>query len=166
MASRCIAALAATLILSGAAAHAAAAEPVKPRAGISLTGRVQFPRGQTMTIQTGRSDSSRLTVAMGFDGRCRGGGLGELFASNVRTASLIRARDGRISATLTGRLRRLGGVEGRTGVFTWRLTGRFVKRDVVRATVTGSAEVRKDGRTISRCKIAKPARARLTRRSA
>ena len=46
-------------------------------------------------------------------------------------------------------------------MFRWRLTGRFVERDVVVATVTGSAEVRVDGKTVSKCKIAAPADVRL-----
>ena len=126
MASRRIAVLAALLVLSGAA-PASAAEPVEPRAGVLLSGQIQFPRAQRMTIQTDAADGTKLTVGMGFDGRCKGGGLGEVWAGNVRTTSAVRARDGRISASLTGTVRNLGGVEGRTGVFKWT-RGRPLRR--------------------------------------
>jgi hypothetical protein len=165
MASRWIAVPAALLVLSGAA-PAFADEPVKPRAGVQLSGQIQFPRAQRMTIQTGAADGTKLTVGMGFDGRCKGGGLGEAWAANVRTTPAVRARDGRISATLTGTVRNLGGVQGRTGVFRWRLVGRFVERDVVTAVVTGTGEVRSDGKAISKCTIADPAGVRLAIRSA
>ena len=164
MASRRIAVLAALLVPSGAA-PAFADEPVEPRAGVQLSGQIQFPRAQRMTIRTDAADGTKLTVGMGFDGRCKGGGIGEVWAANVRTTSAVRARDGRISASLTGTIRNLGGVRGRAGVFKWRLVGRFVRRDVVTAVVTGTAEVRIDGRTVSKCKIADPASVRLAIRS-
>jgi len=164
MASRRAAVLAPLLVLSSVPA-AAAADPVEPRAGVLLTGQIQFPRPQRMSIQTDGKDGTKLTVAMGFDGRCKGGGLGEAWAGNVKSAPVIRALDGRISATLTGTFRNLGGVTGRTGTFKWQLTGRFTDRDVVSATVDGSAEVRMDGKLISRCKIASPASVRLAVRS-
>jgi hypothetical protein len=164
MAFRCTVVLAVAFALFSAAS-ASAAESVEPRAGVMLTGRIDFPRAQRMTIRTDRSDGTRLTVAMGFNGRCRGGGLGEVFVSNVKASPKVRVRDGRISANLTGTSRSLGG--GRTGVFRWKLTGRFTERDVVVATVTGSAEVRdSDGETVSKCKIDKPADVRLAIRSA
>ena len=130
MASRRIAVLAALLVLSGAA-PAFADQLVKPRAGVQLSGQIQFPRPQRMTIKTDAADGTKLTVGMGFDGRCKGGGLGEVWAGNVRTTPIVRAREGRISATLTGSVRNLDGVAGRTGFFKWRLVGRFVERDVV-----------------------------------
>ena len=40
-------------------------------------------------------------------------------------------KDGRFSAKLTGTARNIGGVEGRTGHFRWRFSGRFIARDVV-----------------------------------
>jgi hypothetical protein len=159
---RCVV-LAALLVLAGAV-PAAAKKPVQPQAGVQLSGMIDFPRQQRMTIQTDAADGSRLSVAMGFDGRCKGGGLGELWAANVRATPEIRVRDGRIAANLTGTSRALG--QGRTGVFKWRLTGRFVARDVVVATVTGSAEVRVDGKTVSKCRIAGPADVRLAVRGA
>ena len=158
MALRRSVALAGTLVLVSAA-PALAGEPVRPQPGVLLSGTIDFPRAQRMTIETDRTDGSRLTIAMGFDGRCKGGGLGEIWAANVRATPTVRARDGRISANLRGTSRALG--QNRTGVFRWKLKGRFTARDVVVATITGSAEVRVDGRTVSRCKIARPAAVRL-----
>jgi hypothetical protein len=157
------AALAVVVFLSGAAS-AAADEPVQPRPGVLLNGAIKFPREQQMSIQTG--DGSKLAVAMGFDGRCRGGGLGELWAANVRTTQDVQVHDGRFAETLTGVVRNLGKIDGRSGHFRWRLTGRFVERDVAVATVTGSAEVRMNGRVTSRCTIARPTSVRLTLRGA
>ena len=152
------------LVACGVAAPAAAAdEPVRPRPGVQLSGMIDFPRDQRMTIQTNATDGSRLTVALGFDGPCKGGGLGELWAATVRATPEVRVRDGRFAANLSGTSRSIG--QGRTGVFRWRFTGRFVERDVVLATVTGSAEVRVNGKTISKCKIAAPADVRLAIRS-
>jgi len=164
MAPRPTAVLVALLCLF-VAAPALAADSVRPRAGVLLSGKIQFPREQQMSIRTGARDGSRLTVKMGFDGKCRGAGLGELWAGNVRTTPTVRARDGRIAASLSGSVKNVGGVAGRTGSFTWRLTGTFVKRDVVEATVTGTAEVRSDGKTIARCAIARPTDVRLAIRS-
>ena len=45
-------------------------------------------------------------------------------------------RDGRFAADLRATVRDIGDVRGRKGEFKWRLTGRFVAADVVRATVT------------------------------
>jgi hypothetical protein len=163
MASRCIVVLVAVLALA-VPAVAPAAKRVEPQAGVLLTGTIAFPREQRMTIRTDAVDATRLTVAMGFDGRCRGGGLGEIFVSNVKASPAVRARAGRFSATLTGTSRSLGA--NRVGHFRWRLSGRFVESDVVVATVTGSAEVRVDGKTVSRCKTEKPADVRLAVRSA
>src|SRR3954451_2102141 len=164
MASRRTAVLAAVLSLF-VAVPAVAAEPVQPRAGVLLSGRIDFPREQRMSMMTAAKDGSKLTVNMGFDGKCQGGGLGELWAGNVRATPAVRARDGRISASLSGSVKNVGGVADRTGFFQWRLTGAFVKRDVVEATVTGTAEVRVDGKTVSECKIARPADVRLAIRS-
>ena len=161
MAFRRTAVLAGCLALSSVA-PALAAEPVEPRAGATLVGTIDFPRAQRMTIRTDATEGSRLIVNLGFNGRCRGGGLGELYASNVRATPDVRVRDGRFAATLTGTIRNLG--EGRTAALRWRLSGRFVQRDVAVATVSGSGEVRLDGKTVSRCKIAAPADVRLTAR--
>jgi hypothetical protein len=152
--------------LFAGASEAFAAGEIEPRAGILLSGTVQFPRPQLMTIATDPRDSSKLTVRMGFDGRCKGGSLGEAWVANIRTRPTVRVRDGRFSADLTGSARNLGGVKGRIGEFSWRLTGRFTERDVAVATVTGSADIRVGKRVISRCKIAEPSQVRLALRSA
>jgi hypothetical protein len=161
MGFRRTAALAVVIFLSGAATAAADA-PVQPRPGVLLTGAIKFPRAQQMSIQTG--DGVKLAVAMGFDGRCRGGGLGELWAANVRSTPDVAVTNGRFAASLTGVIRNLGKVNGRSGHFRWRLVGRFVERGVVVATVSGSAEVRSGGRVISRCSIARATSVRLTQR--
>ena len=149
------------LLLAGAAPAFAAG--VEPRPGIALSGQIQFPREQGMMIETDAADSSKLTVRMGFHGRCAGGALREAWASNVLSRPLVRARDGRFEADLRATVNDIGDVRGRTGEFKWRLTGRFVAADVVRASVTGTAVIRgREGRVIARCKIAKPTSARLT----
>ncbi len=159
-------ALAGSLALAcgaGAVAHAAA--PVEPRPGVQLSGVIQFPRPQAMWMETDRRDGTRATVRMGFDGRCRGGGLKEVWASRILTRQTVRVRGGQFSASLTGVARNLGQVRGRTGEFSWRLVGRFVERDVATATVTGTADVKLNGRVISRCKIDAPASVRLAIRT-
>src|SRR3954466_8510884 len=105
--------LAVPLVLAGASA-ASAREPVGPRAGVLLSGAIDFPRQQNMAIQTDAKDGTKLTVMMGFDGKCKGGGLGEIWSSNVPARPLVRVADGRFAATLTGTMRKLGGVENRT----------------------------------------------------
>jgi hypothetical protein len=141
-----------------AAAHADA-----PRPGIQLSGKIQFPRPQSMAIKTDPKDGSRLTVALGFDGRCRGGGIGELWMSFVPARGSLRVKDGVFAGRLTGTSSVLRGVAGRTAAFTWRLSGRFTDAEVATATVAGSAVVRSGSRVISRCTIARPASVRLTR---
>ena len=161
MGFRRVAGLAAALLLSSVSvAHAD--KIVEPRAGVLLTGDVQFPRAQSMSVRTDATDGSRLTVAMAFDGRCTGGGLGELWASNVVSQPTVRAAGGRFAATLTGTMKQLGGVDGRVGHFRWRFSGRFTQPDVIVATVSGSAQVTVAGKVVSRCRIAKPAPVRLT----
>jgi hypothetical protein len=128
-----------------------------------LSGQIQFPRAQGMMIETDARDSSKLTVRMGFDGRCTGGVLREVWSTNVLSRPTVRVRDGRFEADLRARVANIGNVRGRTGEFKWRLTGRFVAEDMVRASVTGTAVIRgREGRVIARCKIAKPTSARLT----
>ncbi|MBE2314673.1 hypothetical protein DVA67_001710 [Solirubrobacter sp. CPCC 204708] len=161
MAVRRLAILSAALVLS-AAGTAIAAEP---RAGLHLQGEIKFPRAQKMFVQTDAQDGTRLTVALGFHGKCTGGGLSELWSSNVAAKPEVRVRDGRFEDTLTGVSRNVGGVSGRTGHFRWEFSGRFTERDVVVGTVSGTAEVRQNGKTISRCKTRKPASVRLTVRS-
>jgi hypothetical protein len=154
-----------TILAVVLAMPALAAASVAPRAGVLLSGKIDFPRAQKMSIMTDASDATKLTVNMGFDGKCKGGGLGELWAGNVRAPQTVRVRGGRISAALTGTIKDVGGVAGRTGRFKWRLTGQFVERDVVEATVTGTAEVRIDDKRVATCKIAQPTDVRLAIRS-
>jgi hypothetical protein len=145
--------------------EAAAADEIEPRPGVLLIGAVQFPREQAMTIQTDSRDGSKLIVRTAYDGRSKGGGSGEAWASRIETRPTVRVRNGRFSADLSGTARDLGGVKGRVGQFTWRLSGRFTGRDVAVATVSGKADIRAGGRVISRCKIASPADVRLAIRS-
>jgi hypothetical protein len=158
------AAVLAAAVLVSLVPAASADQGVKPRAGVSLSGTVKFPRAQAMAIRTDRRDGSRLTAAMAFDGRCTGS-LREAWVSNVPTRSVVRVKHGRFVATLTGSVRRLGGDDAHSGQFRWRLRGRFLKEDVVAVTVSGSAKVRSHGTLVARCKIARPATARLTVRS-
>jgi hypothetical protein len=145
MTFRVAAALASSFALAGTG-EALAAEAVQPRAGVLLSGMIQFPRAEAMTLKTDSRDGSKLTARMGFNGACKGGGLGEAFASRVLTRQTIRVRDGSFSS---------------------HLEGRFLKRDVATATVSGSAEIKSKsgGRVISRCKIGEPASVRLAIRS-
>jgi hypothetical protein len=151
-------------LLAGAS-EASAADEIEPRPGVLLTGAVQFPREQAMTIETDPRDGSKLTVRMAFDGRCKGGGIGEAWASRIESRPTVRVRKGRFSANLTGTARDLGGVKGRIGQFSWRLTGRFTEGDVAVATVTGSADIVVGRKVVSRCKIAAPADVRLAIRT-
>ncbi|MDA0182006.1 hypothetical protein OJ997_17005 [Solirubrobacter phytolaccae] len=143
-----------------------AADPIEPRADLTLKGQIQFPRAQSMYVRTGAKDGSRLTVALGFHGKCKGGGLGELWASNVAAKPEVRVRDGKFEAELTGTSRNVGGVSGRTASYTWTFSGRFTDREVAVATVSGTAEVRNGSKVVSRCEIRKPASVRLAVRSA
>jgi hypothetical protein len=162
MASRRIAALAVVFVLSGVTVAFAA----EPQPGVLLSGTIDFKREQAMSVQTAPGDGSKLTAYLGFDGKCRGGGLSEIWASNIVTKPTVRVKDGRFSAELTGTANNIGGVEGRKGHFRWKFSGRFTARDVVSATVSGKADVRMRGKKVSTCKIAKPASVRLAIRSA
>jgi hypothetical protein len=153
-----------SFLLAGVAEAFAAGE-VEPRPGVLLSGAVQFPREQAMTIESDPRDGSKLTVRMAFDGRCKGGGIGEAWASRIESRPTVRVRKGRFSADMTGTARDLGGVKGRIGQFRWRLTGRFTEGDVAVATLTGSADIVVGRKVISRCKIAAPADVRLAIRT-
>jgi hypothetical protein len=144
------------------AAAASAAEDVQPRAGIMLTGAIDFPRAQEMTVRTDPRDGAKLTVALGFDGRCKGGGLAEVWASNVPVRKTVKVKHGRFLARLSATVKDFGDVPGRTAHFRWRLTGRFQAEDAATAKVTGVARVRQKGRKPTRCRIASPASVRLT----
>jgi hypothetical protein len=165
MASRLTVALAAVFLLSGASV-ASADQAVEPQPGVLMSGSIKFPRAQAMSVQTDPGDGSKLTAYLGFDGKCRGGGLSEIWASNIVTTPTVRVKNGKFSAKLTGTARNIGGVEGRTGHFRWKFSGRFIARDVVSATVTGKADVRLRGKKVATCKIASPASVRLAIRRA
>jgi hypothetical protein len=153
-----VAALAVLLVLAGTAS---ATTVVEPKPGVLMRGAIQFPREQSMSIETDARDGTKLKVRMGFDGKCKGGGLGEVWVSTIAAKPRVRVREGRFSADLRGTERDLGGVKGRIGEFKWTLTGRFTAEDSVTATVTGSAEIKNGRKVISRCKIAAPASVKL-----
>jgi opacity protein-like surface antigen len=152
-----------TVLFFAVAGGATAAQSVQPRANTLLRGEIQFPRAQGLYLQTGAKDGARVTLALGFHGRCKGGGLAELWSANVAARPVLRVRDGRFSGTLTGVARNLGGVSGREGRFTWTVSGRFTERTVAVGTVSGTAEVRVGGKTVSRCRTSKPATFRAAR---
>ena len=139
----------------------ASAADVIPRPGAVLTGSIKFPRAQEMRIETDRLDGSKLAVRMGFDGKCKGGGIQEAWVSTLEAKPTVRARAGRFSATVKATERNFGRVAGRKGEFTWKLTGRFTAEDTVTATVSGTATIRKGSRVISRCETAEPTSVRL-----
>jgi hypothetical protein len=147
------AALPAALLLALAPAAGADAPPV-PLAGTMLSGTVGFPREQGMTLSIDAHDPSRATATVGFDGRCKGGGVGEFWAAYIPARQTVRIRHGRFSAKLTGTARNIGGVTGRTGAFHWTLAGRFTDPATATATVSGTAKLRQRGHVISRCRIA------------
>jgi len=155
-----------TLAVSLAAAvfpaGALAAASIEPRPGAMLSGSIHFPRAQGMTLEINPQDTSKAKAAVGFDGRCKGGGLGEFWAKFVPARETLRIRNGRFSANLTGTTRDVGGVRGRDGTFHWRLKGRFLDPDTATATVSGKAEIRMGRHVVSRCKIARAGTVRLT----
>jgi hypothetical protein len=153
----------AALVVSLLPAVPAAAADVVPKPGVILSGVIKFPRAQQMRIETDPSDGSKFLVRMGFDGKCKGGGIQEAWVSTLEAKPTVRVRDGRFSATVKATERDFGEVEGRTGHFTWKLAGRFTAEDAVTATVSGTAVIRNSRRkVISRCEIAKPVSVRLS----
>ena len=148
--------LVAVLVVPLVLAGTAVAADVVPRPGAILTGTIKFPRAQQMRIETDARNGNKFLVRMGFDGKCKGGGLQEAWVSTLEAKPTIRARGGRFSATVKGTERNFGNVAGRTGEFTWKLTGRFTAADAATATVTGSAVIKSGGKVISRCSIARP----------
>src|SRR5689334_12081516 len=142
-------ALVALLVVPLLLAGTAVAADVVPRPGAILSGTIKFPRAQQMRIETGARDGSKFLVRMGFDGKCKGGGLQEAWVSTLEAKPTVRARGGRFSATVRGTERNLGGVAGRTGEFTWKLTGRFTTATAATATVTGSAVIKSGSKVIS-----------------
>ncbi len=144
------------------AAEAVAADVV-PKPGVILNGVIKFPRAQQMRIETDSSDGSKFLVRMGFDGKCKGGGIQEAWVSTLEAKPTVRVRGGRFSTTVKATERDFGEVKGRTAQFTWKLRGRFTAEDAVTATVSGTAVIRNSRRkVISRCEIAKPASVRLS----
>jgi hypothetical protein len=156
-----VAALPAALLLTLAPAAGAAAPPV-PLVGTMLTGAIGFPRHEGMTLSIDAQDPSSATATVGFDGRCKGGGVGEFWAAFIPARERVRIRNGRFSAKLTGSTRNVGGVTGRTGSFQWKLAGRFSDPATATATVSGTARLRQGGHVISRCKIAGHPKVKLT----
>jgi opacity protein-like surface antigen len=153
-----VAALAVPLVL---AATASAADVV-PKPGATLSGSIKFPRRQEMRIESDPADGSKILVRMGFDGKCKGGGIGEAWVSTLETKPTVRVRNGRFSAKVKGTEIDFGSVKGRTATFTWKLSGRFSASDSATATVSGTATITNARReVISRCAIAKPASVRL-----
>ena len=156
-----LAVLAVPLVLAGTASAA----DVVPKPGVVLSGSIKFPRAQEMRLEADPADGTKLLVRMGFDGKCKGGGIGEAWVSRLATKPTVRVRNGRFSAKVKGTQTDFGDVKGRTIAFTWKLRGRFTAQDSATATVSGTATI-KDARrkVISRCAIAKPASVRLTHR--
>jgi hypothetical protein len=134
---------------------------VQPFAGESVSGTVAFPREQKMAIAVRGGD--KLELRLGFDGRCDGGGLGELWMSYVPADQRLAVRRGEFSGKVTATSRGIGGKAYRAATFTWRISGRFTGRGAAVATLSGSALVRDRGRTVARCTISRPAKATLTR---
>ena len=146
-------------MLAFAAVALALAPSVQPVAGDSVAGSIAFPRRQKMSIDVGAAD--RLSLRLGFDGRCKGGGIDELWMSYVPVRETLRVRGGAFAGRVTGVSEGVGGRAGWTGHFTWRVSGRFTAHEVASVKVSGSVIVRAHGRKVSRCDIARPANARL-----
>jgi hypothetical protein len=132
---------------------------VQPLTGESVTGSIAFPRAQKMSIKVQERD--RLELRLGFNGRCDGGGLGELWMSFVPARETLRVRGGAFSGKVTGASRGVGGKSSRTASFTWRVSGRFTGHGAATVRIAGSAIVREGGKAVSRCQIAEPATAKL-----
>jgi hypothetical protein len=146
-------------VLQVAAVFLALAPGVQPLAGESVSGQIAFPRPQKMSVVVGAKD--RVSLRLGFDGRCKGGGIGELWMSYVPARQTLKVRSGAFSGRVTGVARGVGGRDAWTGHFTWRVSGRFTDHEVASATVSGSVIVRSGGKAVSRCDTARPAGARL-----
>jgi hypothetical protein len=136
----------------------ALASGVQPFAGESVSGPIAFPRPQRMSLVVGQKD--RVSLQLGFDGRCAGGGLGELWMSFVPAKQTLKVRNGEFSGRVTGTSRGVGGTS-RDAYFTWRVSGKFTDHEVASVTVSGSAIVRSGRKAVSRCEIARPSSARL-----
>jgi len=146
-------------VLTAAALFLALAPGVQPLAGESVSGSIAFPRPQRMTLAVGARD--RLTLRLGFDGRCKGGGIDELWMSFVPARETLKLRSGAFSGRVTAVSQGVGGHDAWTGHFSWRVSGRFTAHEVATAKISGSVIVRSNGRAVSRCDITRPATARL-----
>jgi hypothetical protein len=143
------------------AAATTAGGGVQPFSGESVSGTIAFPREQKMSIVVRAGD--RLDLRLGFDGRCDGGGLRELWMSYVRADRTLRVRNGKFAGKVRGVERGIGGRSSRVARFTWNVSGRFTDHGAAAATLSGHAFVQERGKTISRCTIARPSTARLAR---
>jgi hypothetical protein len=160
MTVRTLLALSAVSLLPAGAAAAAA--DVAPEPGQILTGELAFPRAQSMRIETDLKDGSKLLLRLGFDGKCKGGGLGEAWASTVEAKPQLRVRNGRFAGNVRGVEVSVGGVKDRTADFRWKVKGRFTAPDAATVTVEGRALIKHKGKIVSRCEIAKPVTAKLS----
>ena len=129
---------------------------VQPSSGDSVGGAIAFKRPQPMSIDVGAGD--RLSFVLGFDGKCTGSKLGELWMSGVKGKQTLAVRKGKFSGRVTGTAD--AGDQGRT-TFYWNVSGTFTGRQVAKASVSGRALVRSNGKVVARCTIAKPATAKL-----
>src|ERR1700760_3219632 len=107
MTVRSIAVLVLALLAAGAP-PARASGGVQPSPNRLLSGKIQFPRPQAMSVQTSAGDGTRLTVSLGFDGTCKGGGLGEVWAAYVPATPTVRVRNGQFTERLTGTSKNFG----------------------------------------------------------
>jgi hypothetical protein len=149
------------MVLASPVAVLAAAAGIQPFAGESVTGPIAFPREQKMSIIV--RDRDRLELRLGFDGRCDGGGVRELWMSYVLARRTLKVHGGEFSGKVTATARAFGGDPSRTASFTWRVSGRFTDHGAATATVSGAAVVRRSGKARARCETAKPATATLRR---
>src|SRR5690348_3796294 len=136
-----VSSISAALVLGLASVAPAAQAPV-PAPGNMLSGKIKFPRAQGMTLTVNAQDPSKATATVGFDGKCKGGGVGEFWAAFVPARETLRIRNGRFTAHLTGVARNVGGVTGRTGSFKWKVRGHFTASDAATALVSGTAVLR------------------------
>jgi hypothetical protein len=129
---------------------------VQPASGDSVSGAIAFKRPQQMSIDVGERD--RLSFVMGFDGRCTGGKIGELWMSGVTGRETLAVRKGKFSGRVTGTAD--AGESGRA-TFFWNVSGTFTGHEAATVSVSGRALVRSNGKLVARCTIAKPAKAKL-----
>ena len=138
-----------------------AAAGVQPVPGEAVVGTFAFHRPQKMEIDV--LSGNRLALKPAFDGACSGdAAIGELWMSFVPADKPIAVRDGAFSATVTGSHQGVGGDNSRTAYFTWKVSGRFTAKDAATVTLSGSAVVRRGGKVVARCTMARPVTGKLT----